>query len=208
MPVKVADPDPARFMKEIAHFSFMRADPNDPRESMLCIGSSSFRFWDAQAAFPEYQVFNCGFGGSEFSDANALWTYVSPPVNPSVVLVYEGDNDTAATHKPVPQIYEDFVELMGRIMATYPYARIVIVPTKPSPDRVKAWPAVAQLNEMMACYAADHERIEIVADLPGVLKGGTELPLTKYYKKDMVHLNEEGYAIWNERIRAVVLKAQ
>jgi hypothetical protein len=41
-----------------------------PQGAIVFIGSSSIRFWDTDAAFPDHQIINRGFGGSHISDCN------------------------------------------------------------------------------------------------------------------------------------------
>src|SRR5687768_16467975 len=67
---QVADPDPARFEKEIAAFEQWDRQNSFPRNSVLFVGSSSIRMWPTAESFPNLRVINRGFGGSHISDVN------------------------------------------------------------------------------------------------------------------------------------------
>ncbi|HSH08888.1 MAG TPA: GDSL-type esterase/lipase family protein [Oceanipulchritudo sp.] len=202
--VRKADPDPGRYAEDVARFSELAPDPAETRPVVLLIGSSSFRLWKAQEALPEFKVYNFGFGGSHFTDVNALWDWLSPPVQPDYVLLYEGDNDTAKGASAF-QVYEDFLETMGRVLATYPDAKILIIPAKPSPARVAVWKEAEKLNSAMYQFARERDRVDIAAGLPYMLLGTDGLPVPDYYVEDGIHLSDTGYAVWNAQIRALLL---
>lgn len=197
----VPDPDPERFRSEIDVIARFALDPEETRPVVVCVGSSSFRLWNAQGAIPEYKVFNCGFGGSHFSDAIALWDELSPDVDADYVLLYEGDNDTA-DRKKAERVFADCQTLLGLARATYPKAKIVVVPTKPSPSRMWIWPEVQRLNAMIEAFVADLPNVEMVAELPAALCDEEGQPIRSYYRADAVHLTPEGYAVWNAAIRS------
>ncbi len=199
---RVPDPNGDRFLEEVLKFREATADPAETRRVVLCIGSSSFRMWKAQEALPEYKVYNFGFGGSHFSDVNALWPELACPVQPRFVLIYEGDNDVA-DGKSVFQVYEDFLETMGRVQASYPKADVVIVPVKPSPTRVQYWDAAQKLNLVMFAYAEERPNVHLVTGIIEGLLDGEGNPIPSLYA-DGLHLNDKGYRIWNAAIREML----
>jgi len=199
---RIPDSNADRFLAEVIRFETAEVDPGDLRPVVLCLGSSSFRLWDAQSALPDFKVYNFGFGGSQFSDVNALWPELACPVTPRYVLIYEGDNDIAGG-KSAWQVFEDFLETMGRVQSTYPEADVVIVPVKPSPSREQFWPEAASLNRAMAGYAAERSNVRIVEGIEAGLLDGRGSPIPSLFA-DRLHLNEAGYTIWNERIRAAL----
>ena len=88
-------PDPQRFATEIDEIKRKSFDLHSER--IVFTGSSSIRFWkDLQTYYPNHQIINTGFGGSEMSD---LLFHLEPTVlrfKPSKVFIYEGDNDISA----------------------------------------------------------------------------------------------------------------
>ena len=68
---------------------------------MVFAGSSSIRMWkDVQSYFPEYNVINNGFGGSQFSDLLYFYDEVILKQKPEILFIYEGDNDINDKKKP------------------------------------------------------------------------------------------------------------
>ncbi|MEX0273689.1 MAG: G-D-S-L family lipolytic protein, partial [Flavobacteriaceae bacterium] len=62
--------DPNRFLGEVTAIS-QKYDSlwNGTQETYVFTGSSSIRFWeDLEAHFPDRQIINSGFGGSQTSD--------------------------------------------------------------------------------------------------------------------------------------------
>ncbi|WPJ96132.1 GDSL-type esterase/lipase family protein [Coraliomargarita algicola] len=200
------DADPLRYLDYVKNLQkAVKIAQDEERPIVLCIGSSSFRRWAAQEALPEFRVINFGFGGSRFSDVNALWSYLIPPVKPDYILIYEGDNDVVVG-KSVFQVYEDFLETMGRLQAEFPDSKIIIVPVKPSPNRVKFWPKAQSLNAAMKVYATSRENITMVEGAHVGLLDEAGIPHPQLYLDDGIHFTEEGYAVWNVNIRASLLK--
>ena len=143
---RVPDPDPARWDAEIGAFARADAVPERP---IVFVGSSSFRLWETLAAdLPGLPVVNRGFGGSHLSDLNAWFERLVVPIRPSVVLMYEGDNDLASGKSP-EQFLSDvltFRDLMARHLPGVPVGFLAI---KPSPSRERLLPAQAEANRQL-----------------------------------------------------------
>ncbi|MCA9172034.1 MAG: hypothetical protein KDB23_30415, partial [Planctomycetales bacterium] len=64
---------------------------------VLFIGSSSIRRWQQLAHdFPEYDIIQRGFGGSQFSDVNRYLNDIVLPYDPRAIVIFEGTNDIAS----------------------------------------------------------------------------------------------------------------
>ena len=95
---------------ERAIFAFEAADKASPppQGAVLFIGSSSIRFWKSLAKdFPQYNVINRGFGGSQIADSTYYADRIVIPYRPSVIILHAGSNDLAAGKTP-RQVYDDF----------------------------------------------------------------------------------------------------
>jgi len=198
------DSDSSRYIDYLSGLQKkVQVSPDETRPVVLCIGSSSFRLWDAEEALPKFKVINFGFGGSRFSDVNNLWSYLIPPAEPDYVLIYEGDNDVVS--KSAFQVFEDFLEVMGRVQAEFPDSQVVIVPVKPSPRRVQYWEEAEKVNAAMALYAKSRENVTVVEGANAKLLDDEGVPYSHLYS-DGIHFNDEGYDLWNAAIRACLLK--
>ncbi|UWX55878.1 GDSL-type esterase/lipase family protein [Maribacter litopenaei] len=128
--------DSERFEKEVQGVT-QKNDSlwNQNKETIVFTGSSSIRKWDnLQQSFPNHQVLNAGFGGSQ---ANDLLYYLDTLViryNPTKVFIYEGDNDISAKKSP-REIIGTTQTIIGKLKAKNPEMKIVLISAKPSISR-------------------------------------------------------------------------
>ena len=74
---------------------------NQKESTIVFTGSSSIRMWkDLQERFPDQQVLNTGFGGSQASDLLYFLDDLVLKYKPKTVFIYEGDNDISAKKDP------------------------------------------------------------------------------------------------------------
>lgn len=195
----VEDPDPLRFEEEINRFEEFDSKNSFPEDAILFVGSSSIRMWKTAEAFPEMPVINRGFGGSHFSDLQYYYDELVLPYDPSVVVLYEGDNDVASG-KSNDQVFEDYLEFTDRLSSDFPDARLVFVPIKPSSSRWDKWPQMKEANQRIKEHMSENDQFYYV-DLASPLLGSNGTPDDSLFLNDLLHLNADGYAKWNAAIR-------
>ena len=195
----VDDPDPGRFEEEINRFEEFDSKNSFSQDAILFVGSSSIRFWKTAEAFPFMPVINRGFGGSHFSDLQYYYEELVHPYAPSVVVLYEGDNDIAAG-KSSDQVFEDYVEFTNQLTSDFPDAQLVFVPIKPSSSRWDKWPQMKEVNQRIEEHMSENSNFYYV-DLASPILGSDGKPDNSLFLDDQLHLNEDGYAKWNEAIR-------
>ncbi|WP_169976783.1 GDSL-type esterase/lipase family protein [Tautonia rosea] len=196
------DPDPTRFASDIEAFEQGdRASPPEP-SSILFLGSSSIKLWDLNVWFPEQTLLNRGFGGSQLSDVIHYADRLITPSRPRLVIVYAGDNDIAEGKSP-ERVLKDFLTLSSRIRTLSPNASIVFLSIKPSLARKDHWPSMRHANRLIneACDMSAHLHFLDVAS-PMLDALGAMRP--ELYDSDGLHLNNDGYAIWAERLAPVL----
>jgi lysophospholipase L1-like esterase len=177
--------------------AFEAADKSDPppRDAVLFIGSSTIRCWTNVAqAFPEHQVINRGFGGSQLADSVAFVDRIVTPYKPRLVLLYAGDNDIASGLSP-QEVLGDFKAFAARIHATLPKTRIAYLAIKPCPAREKYLDHVKATNRLIREYTDGDERLIYVDTFTPILTEDGR-PRADVYLKDGLHLNPRGYALW------------
>ncbi|WP_297703463.1 GDSL-type esterase/lipase family protein [uncultured Eudoraea sp.] len=125
--------DPSRFQEEVQAIQEKYETLWDStKETIVFTGSSSIRTWkNLQVIFPEYQIVNSGFGGSQATDLLAYTDELILRYNPKKVFIYEGDNDLNDHKKPKKIIYVT-KEIIAKIRNYNPGTRIVIISAKPS----------------------------------------------------------------------------
>ena len=189
--------DPLRFETEIAQL-ILRNDSlwqqNVP--TYVFTGSSSIRMGeDLQDRFPERQVINSGFGGSEASD---LLYYIDELVlayDPKKVFIYEGDNDLAEGKKP-RAILRKLEEISNSIHVKYPGVPIVFISAKPSISRWNLRRKYRRFNRKLKKWTVKQADLFFVDVWNPMLDEG-RLD-TSLFIEDGLHMTSEGYDIWEE----------
>lgn len=197
-----ADPDPERFEEEIQRFREYDLRNSFPDNAILFTGSSSARLWKTAEAFPHLTVINRGFGGSHISDVQFFYEDVIAPYNPSLVVLYAGDNDVFGGKSP-SQVLSDFQELSETILNDFPDANILYISIKPSTSRWEIWPQMNEANERVRDYTDTDQQLFYV-DLATPLLGEDGKPDDSLFLEDKLHLNGDGYDAWNQVIEPVL----
>jgi len=190
----------AKWEKDIAAFEAADRESPPGKGGVLFVGSSSVRLWKTlEEDFPDDRVLNRGFGGSQMSDLLAFVDRIILPYEPSVVLVYEGDNDLAANESP-KAVVDEFAMLVDRVHEALPKTHLVFLSVKPSPKRARYLAWAAETNERIARFCATRREVSYV-DLYWPLMGADGRPNPRFYDTDELHLNAEGYRVWAEIVR-------
>jgi len=191
----------AKFESEVARFeSLQSAD-----ESLVIFtGSSSVRLYKKVADLSdEVMILNTGFGGST---AFGLLTYLNETVlrfKPKQVFIYEGDNDIAAGRTNAT-IIAHLNSVFQRIWEALPETQIVFIAAKPSPLR---WDKHEQYEALNAALSrmAERDRRLVYADVyTPMLRNGRVIE--DIFIEDRLHMNEAGYALWDEVMKPLILQ--
>ncbi|EAR14951.1 MULTISPECIES: SGNH/GDSL hydrolase family protein [Robiginitalea] len=188
--------DPGRFEQEVASITARNDSLWNPyRATYLFTGSSSVRMWESlDRDFPDRQVINTGFGGSQASD---LLFYLDPLIlnyRPMVVSIYEGDNDLAEGKSP-GRAFRDIAEILSRIRSRYPGMPVVLISAKPSISRWKLRGKYERFNRKLS-RLAEADPLTRYADVwTPMLQADGSLNETLFIE-DGLHMNAEGYRIW------------
>ena len=119
-----------RWEKDIAAFEASDRVVAATTGEIVFVGSSTIRYWDLAASFPELKTINRGFGGSEMADSTRFVERIVVPYSPRVVVVYAGDNDMMST--PSEEIAIQFERFVRAVHAKLPDTRILYIGIKPS----------------------------------------------------------------------------
>jgi len=201
-------PDPERFEGAIAAFEAEDATAPPPAGAIVAVGSSSLRLWREQIGpdLSPLTIVPRGFGGSNMND---LLHYLDRAVlayEPRAILLYEGDNDAAQGLSPA-SILDRFGELVHRTHAALPDTRIYVLAVKPSPARWELWPTMQETNRLLAEACREDERLRFI-DVATPLLGEDGAPRPGLFVDDRLHLNRQGYELWRDRIRPVLLETE
>ena len=159
-------------------------------------GSSTIRMWRSLTEISGREVvLNTGFGGSKASD---LERYLFPLVlkfDPKRVFIYEGDNDLWAGVAP-EEILASLDRIVTRIQLAVPNAKIYLIGAKPSPSRWAKKDLYQSFNQQLEKYSQRKEGVSFI-DTWATLTDSAGNARPEIYIKDQLHLNEDGYILWN-----------
>ncbi len=186
--------DPLRFENEMEQIRQIDTESAENRKVIVFTGSSSIRMWkDIHTYFPEFAVFNTGFGGSHMSD---LLYYLDDAVirfNPEQVFIYEGDNDVASNIEP-EEILAAAETIVARLQEELPGVYIAFISAKPSLARWNLKNAYEELNNQLKIFCRNRG-LTYVNVWNGMLTD-SGLPNQDIFLDDGLHMNKKGYDFW------------
>lgn len=194
-------PDPMRFANEIKQIKKIKF--NMDKERIVFTGSSSIRMWkDISAYYPEHQIINTGFGGSEMSDLLYHLEHTVLKFAPAKVFIYEGNNDVAS-RRPVSLIIEQTEKVVETIESEFPDCQIILISVKPSLARWHLRSTYEKLNQKFEVFASKKANRKYV-NIWEVMLNDRGLVNPSLFIKDGLHMNKAGYDIWGRVIRPFV----
>ena len=194
---------PEKWTAAIDKFTTADATNPPPQNAVVFVGSSSIVKWTSLAEdFAGTPVVNRGFGGSELADSVYYADRIVIPYRPKVVVVYAGDNDLNAGKSP-EAVFADFKAFVAKVHAKLPETRIVYIAIKPSPSRWKLKDKVVRANSLIAAECAKDRRLAF-ADIYKPMLDAQGQPRPELFVKDMLHMNEAGYAVWKPVVAPLI----
>ena len=196
-----------RWAKDMAAFAKQDELHPTPTGGVVFVGSSSARLWDLEKWFPDLEPapLNRGFGGSEMEDSVRHVDLLLLKHKPKVIVVYVGDNDLARGKTP-ERVSDDFAKLVELVHEPLPETQIIYVGIKPSSSRWKLADNIQQTNALIAKQCEAAEYLTFVETWSKML-GDDGKPRDELFRKDLLHLNDDGYAIWTKLVRPEIDKA-
>ena len=195
------------FYDEIQSFRKQDSVSMPAKNSILFVGSSSFRMWtNIKEDFRMHSVINRGFGGSSLPDVIRYADQIIFPYQPAQVIIYCGDNDLAASDTVTSQIvFERFQTLFHMIRKQLPEAAIAFVSIKPSPSRAHLLPKIISANNLIKEFLKGQAKSAYI-DVFSAMVDQQGNPKPDLFIDDRLHMNQKGYAIWVEIIGPYLIK--
>ncbi len=195
------------FIKDIERFREIDELDPPPQNAILFIGSSSFTMWyDLQEQFPDYIIINRAFGGSTLEDQIRYVNDIVFPHNPKQIVIYCGENDFASSDLiSVDIVFQRFVHLYNLIFDKYPEIKIAYVSMKPSPSRWHLAGKFIQGNRAIEQFLETKPYTNFI-DVWEKMINSNSIPDSSIFLDDMLHMNQEGYKIWQNAIKPHLIK--
>jgi len=203
--VLAQDPKPEPFAKEIEAFEARDKTAPPPQNEIVLVGSSSIRYWKSAEAFPDLKIINRGFGGSQMADSVRYAERIILPYKPRIVVVYAGGNDINAKKTP-EKVLEDYQALVAKIHAALPKTKVYFISLYPNVQRKSQDPLCQKVNQLIEEYSKTSPLLGYI-DTASKMRADDGGPRPELLRADGLHMNDDGYKIWNEIVGAVLRKA-
>lgn len=199
LPAQAQQPTSDRWEKTIQ--AFEKKDEQSPPEKggILFLGSSTVTRWDTDKGFPDLNVINRGFGGTQISDQLQYMDRIVWKYEPKIIVFYCGDNDINARKTP-ERVLQDFTTFHSRLKERLPDTKLVYLPIKPSLKRWQMWDQMQVVNRSIKQLSEQDPNL-YYCDVATIGLNEQGEPRPEFFVKDGLHLSEEGYAAWNKAVR-------
>lgn len=193
---------PERFEEEICQIEARLQRDSPTPGGIVFYGSSTFKFWNVEAAFPDLPVTNLGFGGSQISDLNHYAERLLLPLRPRLIVFYSGNNDVNANFSfdEIMMRWRNFSDWIDQHL---PETHVLVLSNLPTPRRWALWPDLHVLNARLASEIARHPRRHYLDGTPIMLDADGRLRLDRI-SADILHLNAIGNAVMAETLRPAI----
>tara|TARA_R110002049_G_scaffold70983_2_gene183098 strand:- start:3303 stop:3947 length:645 start_codon:yes stop_codon:yes gene_type:complete len=164
------------------------------KETIVFTGSSSIRMWkNLETMFPNHQIINSGFGGSQSSDLYQYYQELILQYNPKKVFIYEGDNDVASK-KRTKDIIANTQQIVSKIKENNNATQVIIIAAKPSIARWNLKRRYRRLNRAFEKLCEQDSSLEY-ANVWDIMLDGKKVR-QDIFIGDGLHMNSKGYDLW------------
>ena len=164
------------------------------KETIVFTGSSSIRMWkNLETMFPNHQIINSGFGGSQSSDLYQYYQELILQYNPKKVFIYEGDNDVASK-KRTKDIIANTQQIVSKIKENNNATQVIIIAAKPSIARWNLKRRYRRLNKAFEKLCEQDSSLEY-ANVWDIMLDGKKVR-QDIFIGDGLHMNSKGYDLW------------
>jgi lysophospholipase L1-like esterase len=193
----------SRWEKALTAFAAADLKKTPAPGGVLFVGSSSIRLWDSlETEFQDARVIKRGFGGSRLTDCVKLLDRLVIKYRPRTVMLYAGDNDLAEGSTP-EDVLNRVKAFTDGVHSRLPETQVTFISIKPSPARRVLVSKARAANKLVQAYAAVHPKVDYI-DVFTPMLAADGSPRGDLFRKDALHLNEAGYALWRSIIRPFV----
>lgn len=183
------------FEQEINQFMKSDSAHRPPTGATLFVGSSSIRLWHGLSAdFKGHSIIQRGFGGSTMKALNFYIHDLVFPYKPSIIIVYEGDNDLAERVSGASFIAQcdSFIKMVHQKL---PDTKIYFLSIKPSLARANLISLQDSVNRALMLNLKQFHHVGFIDvsrpmfDKKGHLR-------SDLFGPDGLHMNRKGYLLW------------
>lgn len=195
-----------RFEDEVSWIQKQMRSIIPKRPRVLFTGSSSIRLWgNLKEDMRPLSAVNHGFGGSTIREVLYYADRIVVPVKPDAIVLYAGENDLNDPDFTPQQALDDFKELYFYVSEKLPETSWHFISIKLSPSRQHRWKAIEEANRMIEEFSHTQPNLHFI-DIISPMRDDHGKIREDLFVEDRLHLNAEGYQIWTETIKPVLLQ--
>ncbi len=183
------------FERAIRRFEISDMEKPPEKGGILFIGSSSIVGWRSLAQdYPDKNVINRGFGGSQIIDSIRNAHRIVIPYQPKMIVFFAGTNDIASG-RSAETVFAHYKAFVGKVHAELPDTKIAFISITPAPSRWSMLNSFMRANEMIKHYSENNPNLMYIDAFDEFLntEGG---PRPELFVDDRLHMNPKGYEIW------------
>ena len=196
------DPIVSRWADDIAR---LEALDDRPKGAVLFLGSSSIRRWeDIAEDMAPYPVVRRGYGGASYLDLDHYAKRLLAGQQPAAVVLFCGNDIKGDKRDRTADEVAALVESIAKtIRREHPKVPIVVIGVTPTPQRFHLWPLTKAANREVEKACGADPQLHFINTEAIFLESGERGPRPKadLFGPDDLHLNEDGYAAWSDRIK-------
>jgi len=179
------------------------------KNAILFIGSSTFTKWtDVQSYFPSKRIINRGFGGSTLPDVIRYADDIIFPYNPKQIIIYCGENDLASSDTvTADMVVQRFKELYTIIRSKLPKVPVVYIGMKPSPSRRNLFGKMMVANGSIRDFLEERPG-DYFIDVYYPMMQKNNQPNGALFTDDSLHMNADGYKLWQRIMNPYLVKTK
>jgi lysophospholipase L1-like esterase len=197
-------PPPAIWEFQIRAFEEQDRVFPPPEEAVVMLGSSSIRYWETiEDDLAPLPIISRGFGGSTMNDAVYYADRMVVVYNPNMVVIYEGDNDIFFGISP-ERIQETYLAFIRRVREALPDVPIYFISIKPSVSRWHLWPKSVEANTRIETLSSLDPLLHYI-DVASAMLDNEGSVRGELFNSDGLHMNAQGYEVWTEIIRPILI---
>lgn len=187
---------------DIQVFDSLNAVEFSDENTLLVTGSSSVRLWDSiQRDLAPFQVMQRGYGGAKMSDYNHYADRIIKPQQFKAILVFVANDISGSDYDRTPkEVLQLFKTLVKQVRERNPDTPLFWIEITPTPSRWHVSDKIRQANALIKNYCEKSADLYFIPTFD-VYTNQEGLPDSTYFRRDMLHLNRDGYDLWATRIK-------
>jgi hypothetical protein len=176
-------------------------------ETILCMGSSSFRLWDSISDdMAPFSVVRRAYGGAKFCDLAIHAPKLIEGLQFRAAMIFVANDIVGKEKDKSPEEVARLAKIViDAVRKENPAAPVFLIAITPCPSRFPTWPTIAMANQSLENLCSPESKTYFVATQSKYLDAKGE-PRPELFVKDMLHQNKDGYAIWSGLLKEALNK--